>query len=62
MKTQLLFGSGQQAASLQTQLDALLQLIDKSLDHIWENGLTGEGPAGQGTSVSGRLGKNGIHG
>ncbi|KAK2177216.1 hypothetical protein NP493_613g03011 [Ridgeia piscesae] len=57
MKTQLLFGSGQQAASLQTQLDALLQLIDKSLDHIWENGLTGEGPAGQGNSVSGRLGR-----
>ena len=37
MKTQLLFGLEKKAADLQTQLDALLKIIDKSLGQIWEN-------------------------
>ena len=46
MKTQLLFGWEQKAAGLQTQLDSLLTLIDKSLTQIWESSPKEEGTTG----------------
>ena len=51
MKTQLLFGWEQKAAGLQTQLDSLLTLIDKSLTQIWESSPKEEGTTGIMTGV-----------
>ncbi|KAI0220632.1 Elongator complex protein 1 [Lamellibrachia satsuma] len=46
MKAQLLFGSEKEAAGLQTLLDTLLRLIDRSLAQIWDNTAQEEDPAG----------------
>ena len=53
MKTQLLFGWEQKAAGLQTQLDSLLTLIDKSITQIWESSPKEEGTTGMMAGVSG---------
>ena len=52
MKAQLLFGGEKEAAGLQTLLDTLLGLIDRSLAQIWDKTAREEGPAGQEATVS----------